>query len=468
MAIKSYFNRVILLVILVLPPLVFAQPGPIKMLRYDDDFKYLKANSVTKKGIDKLKFIPFSKTADVTISFGGELREWFEYRKNPNFGDLPPGQVEDPNGVLQHRLMLHTNVEFGNRLRVFAQLNSTFESGNPNPVIPEILVDGLGLHQLFVDIQTGKTEGPTKDVFRLGRQEYSFGNELLVSSREGPNNRLAFDGITFIREKSRYNLNVFAATPVIINPRVFDNTHTEEALWGAYTNFKKHKKNKLDLYYLGFYSERRQFNYVPGVQRRHTFGARLWNHGKSFFYDVETMYQTGKFNEFTINAANFTGEIRYVFQETFWKPMIGLGASYITGDRDSNDVQLNTYDPLYPKPVYGLATPLGPSNIAHIKPTFGIQPLDKLYFNFNWYLLSRTSTQDGTYTPSMVQVRPIPPLSSDKYRVGSQYTLDAFYFINKNLSFTTFLSYVRPGAYIQETGTGKNVFFWASMLQFKF
>ncbi len=466
---QSHLKLLLLsLVVLGIPIASNAQFGPIHQLRYNDDFSYLNQDTIVKKGTEKFKYIPLSKSGQATISFGGEIREWFELRHNSNFGDLPPGHVQDPNGVLQHRLMLHMDVHISKRLRVFTQLNNTLEFGNPNPQIPEIIEDGLGLHQAFVDLNIGQVGNENKNRIRLGRQEYDFGNGLVVSAREGPNNRLPFDGITYLQQGANYDLQVLAATPVIIHPHVFDNTHTQEAIWGAYSSFKKNKKNHLDLYYLGLYSERRAYNYQSGNQTRHTFGGRLWQHGQSLFYEAEMMYQTGKFNALNINAFNFTGEIRHVFTTLPWKPMVGLGASYVSGDYDNNDTQLNTYDPLYPKPVYGLAIPQGPSNIAHLRPTFGLQPIEKLFINFRWYWLSRTSTKDGTYTPGMTQVRPMPGATSDSYPIGTQYGLDIFFIANNNLSFLTFMSYVEAGKYIQATGAGKNVFFLATTIQYKF
>jgi hypothetical protein len=456
-------HRLLTLVILLSAVYSWAQPSPIKMERYNDDFSFLQNDTVVKKGLEKLKYISTGSSKDSYISFGGEVRGWYELRKNPNFGDLPPGQVEVKNGTYQHRLMLHADWNINKKLRFFTQINNTLEFGNPNPPIPEIIVDGLGVHQAFLEIQFSKNFA-----LRAGRQEYSFGNELLISSREGPNNRQPFDGLTLLANGDNHNTEFFVATPVIINPELFDNTHINEWMWGAYTELKPKKEHRLDVYYLGFYSERRAFNFIPGNQHRHSFGTRLWKHTGNWFYDADFVYQTGNFNAQLINAWNATGEVRYVFQNAKWKPMVGLGASYVSGDYNANDNQLNTYDPMYPKPVYGLAMPQGPSNISHIRPVFGLAPLPQLFINFNWYWLTRASNQDGTYTPSMIQVRPFPEMNSDKYIVGTQYSLDIFYTINKNLMFITFLSYVDPGAYIKETGSGLPTFFWASMLQFKF
>lgn len=445
-----------------------AQTRPIQDLRYNDDFSYLLADSVEKKGTDHLKYMSIGNNGKSNLSLGGEIRQWYEYRENSNFGDLPPGTITDYNGSLQHRLMLHADFKINSRIRVFGQLNNTLEFGNPNSPVPEIIVDGLGVHQLFVDLNVGTKGNEKEQIIRVGRQEFDFGNGLLISSREGPNNRQAFDGISFISKKEKFDLHTLFATPVIINPKVFDNSHINEYVWAAYANLRKSKALKLDLYYFGFYTERRQFNYVSGKQHRHTVGGRLWQRGKRLWVDTDLMYQTGKFNDLTINAVNATAEVHYFFPDIFLKPMIGIGGSYVSGDYDPNDDQLNTFDPMYPKPVYGLAMAQGPSNIAHIKPTFGLQPLDRLYINFSWYYLARTSNKDGSYAPSMVQVRPSSETQSDKYGVGVQYGLDIFYIINQHFTLMSFNSYVTPGNYVKETGTGKPITFSAVALQYKF
>ena len=447
---------------------IHAQPGPIKNLRYDDDFSFLKNDTLEKKGLENLKYLNMFKDSNSYWSFGGEIREWYEIRVNPNFGDTPPGFIPDYDGSLQHRLMLHADFQFNKRIRGFVQVNNTLEFGNPNPPVPEIIVDGLGIHQLFGEVEIGSLQDQKRQRIRIGRQEYSFGNELIISSREGPNNRLSFDGVSYIENNSKSDIHTFIATPVIIYPEVFDNQHVNEVVWGSYLSLNKKSSHKIDAYYLGLYSQRRKYNYAAGNQHRHTFGSRVWNHQSKVYYNAELMYQTGEFNKQLINAVNLNAEARYVFRKMKWKPMLGLGVSYITGDFSKSDNQLNTFDSFYPKPVYGLATPQGPSNIAHIRPIVGIEPSERLFVNFSWYYLSRTSNQDGTYTPGMDQVRPMGEAKSDKYAVGTQYSLDAFYFINRNLTFITFISYVKPGAYVRETGRGLETFFWASTIQFKF
>ena len=83
---KNSFTFIILIINL---NLAFGQSSqnPISILRSNDNFNYLKSYTLNK-GINKLKHIEIWKNAN--ISFGGELREQYQYFDNLNFGDVPP------------------------------------------------------------------------------------------------------------------------------------------------------------------------------------------------------------------------------------------------------------------------------------------------------------------------------------------------------------------------------------------
>ena len=102
---------------------VFAK-SQINLVRYNDNFSNLNYDTIYKKGFDKLKYIHLFKEAN--ISFGGEVREQYQYYNNPNFGDMPPGFPKNYTSQLLQRVMLHTNIELGRKMRVFVQLGSTF------------------------------------------------------------------------------------------------------------------------------------------------------------------------------------------------------------------------------------------------------------------------------------------------------------------------------------------------------
>src|SRR5579859_2565526 len=51
-------------------------------LRYDEDYSYLKNPEVRTNLYDKLKYIPLNKRGDWYLTFGGELRDRYEYFNN--------------------------------------------------------------------------------------------------------------------------------------------------------------------------------------------------------------------------------------------------------------------------------------------------------------------------------------------------------------------------------------------------
>ena len=167
-----------------------AQPGPIKMFRYSDDFSYLlKNDTIEKTWNEHLKYIPLNHTGSINLSIGGEVREQYQYFQNENFGDLPPNTEQDNNGHLWHRVMLHTDLRLGNQVRIFTQLNSTFAFGKQN-LVPQIDENQLSLHQAFIRLQSKKVSGLFS---QIGRQEFGQGSEFVIAMREGPNTRLTFD-----------------------------------------------------------------------------------------------------------------------------------------------------------------------------------------------------------------------------------------------------------------------------------
>lgn len=128
--------------------------GQIQYLRYNDNFSFLNSDSITKRGLNKLKYIPIS--AKLKVSFGREVREQLQRYENINFGDLPPNYKTSSPWQLWHRIMAHANVDVGQETRVFVQLNSTYRFFNANPLTAEIEQNELSLHQAFIDYHFNK------------------------------------------------------------------------------------------------------------------------------------------------------------------------------------------------------------------------------------------------------------------------------------------------------------------------
>jgi len=383
----------------------------ISLLRYDDDFSHLK-NERFKKGFNQLKYISFGDKD--YISFGGELREQFQVYNNINFGDVPPSYTDISPNQLWHRLMVHANIELGNHFRFFIQLNSTLRFLNDNPVVPEIDENQLSLHQAFAEIKLN----PWK--FILGRQELLYGNNRLITVREGPNTRQTFDGLVIKRSLKNGSIDFFAVSKVISKQYVFDDEHFNEGLIGIYgTQYFSNRKIGLDYFVVNFQSRLRKYNYQKGFENRQTYGVRLFSNLNKINFEVEGAYQSGKFDNLTISAYNILADVNILVLPGK-KGIIGFAANAASGDKNSKDNQLNTYNLLYAKPAYGLAVPIGATNMISLYPYVKINPVQKLNILAQVFFLARNSNQDGTYSPGMVENRPRPNLlfSTDKKTLG--------------------------------------------------
>ncbi|TDE48580.1 alginate export family protein [Flavobacterium sp. GT3P67] len=433
----------------------------ISLVRYDDNFTLLK-NDTLKKGFEKLKYIPLGENK--FISFGGELREQFQIYNNTNFGDVPPTYQDRSPNQLWQRLMVHSNIELGNHFRFFIQLNSTLRLLNDNPIVPEIDENQLGLHQAFAELKL------TNWNFRLGYQEMYYGNHRLITVREGPNTRQAFDGLVVKHKFKNGTIDFFAVSKIISKQNVFDDSSMHDGLYGIYgTNYFTNHKIGLDYYLVDFQSKARKYNYQSGFEDRQTMGLRLFSNLKTINFEFEGGYQTGKFNDLRIDAYSVLVDVNAtVFPSK--KGIVGFAATLSSGDKNKGDNKLNTYNLLYAKPAYGLAVPIGASNIISLYPYIKINPTQKLNMLAQVFFMARNSNQDGTYSPGMIQNRPKPNafFSSDKKTLGQFYVLETNYQQTKNLSFSFDASYFDGGSYPKATGNGKDVTYVSFKSTFKF
>ena len=452
-------NR-LLFVSLILVQLSANAQNNIHLLRYDDNFSALKKDTL-KKGFDQLKYIPLGNNN--YISFGSEWREQFQLYNNLNFGDVPPTYKNTDVNQLWHRLMLHADIELGNHFRFFVQLNNTARFFNSNPLTPEIEENQLSLHQAFAELKLKNWN------FRLGHQELYYGNHRLITVREGPNTRLAFDGLVVKHTFKHGSLDFFAVSKVISKPYVFDDESMHDGLLVIYgTQYFSNRKIGLDYFLVNFQSKDRKYNYQSGFENRETCGIRLFSNFKAINFEFEGAYQTGTFNGLTIDAYSLFADVNVTVLPAK-KAIVGLSANIASGDTNPNDNQLNTYNSLYAKPAYGLAVPIGATNMVSFAPYVKINPIQKLNVLLQTFFLARNSNQDGTYSPAMTQNRPNPNILfvSNEKTLGQLYLLETNYQQNQHLSFAIDTSYFTAGSYAKTTGNGKDILYLSFKSTFK-
>jgi len=439
---------------------VVASGQSIRLMRYDEDYSNLKDSG--RNFYNTLKFLPLSANKKVYATFGGEIREEFGGKVNE---DWLEGQGF--NASFLQRYSLYADLNVGEKLRFFAQLNSALENGSkygPSPVDE----DQLAVQNLFAEYRILSDSVNRLDV-RVGRQEINYGSGRLISVREGTTVRQYFTGLKLIYASPRFSLDAFLLEVDAVNFGVFDNIPSSQAnLWGAYSNLNIEKSGNFDFYYLGIRRDHATFEEGTEKEIRHTLATRYWKNGGKLIYNLEAAYQSGKFGVGNISAWTMAIELGYTFEKIKFKPSINLRNDYISGDKHAGDGKLQTFNPLYPKGGYFGFNPLiGPSNLIDLHPYLMLTLTNKLTAQADIVCNWRYSLNDGIYRPSG-NFNTAGSLSNHRF-IGTTYLLSADYKYNNNLSFSVGGQYFKVGDFIKDiVPLWDNSKFFNTQISYKF
>lgn len=434
---------------------------PFRLLRFDEDYSFLK-DDTSGDWYRKMKFTPLSKNGKTYISYGGEVRFQYFYTKNESWGDA----AEDKDGYTLTRFLAHADLHTGKHFRTFVQLQSSL-SGSRIDASP-VDDNPLELHQAFIDLKI-KPSSSASLTLRLGRQEFSYGSQRLISVRERPNNRQSFDAVRSLFVSGNYKVDFFYGHYVAAKKKIFDDAFNKNTkLWGAYIVRNKLPVLKnIDLYYLGLWKRYAAFDDGPGKELRHSIGSRIWNNTGDWKYDIEGLYQFGKFAGKTIKAWTASVNTSYTFSKARLKPEIGLKAELISGDKNYNDDKLQTFNPLFPRGAYfGLAALIGPANLMDVHPSLSLSVTKRLELEFDYDIFWRYSRNDGLYGVNGSLIYSGKNIAS-KY-IGDQPAVNLTYTPNNFLSFTTEFTWFDAGSYLKAAGAGKDILFTGITTQLKF
>lgn len=432
-----------------------------KPLRYDDDFSYLKSDSV-RSFYNKIKFVSISSDNASYLSFGGEVRYQFFSVTGENWGDA---QKPDDDYLLS-RFLGHLDLRYEKDLRIFIQLQSSLSSSrvDPSPVDR----NPLDIHQAFLDLMLFE-QGDHRLLLRLGRQEQRYGSQRLISVRERPNNRQAFDGLKIISKQGHFNIVAFYTQPVANRPASFDDGLNKNAkLWGTYIVMEQVPiVGNVDLYYLGLWKATSVYESLSAKELRHTLGLRIWKENSKLQYDFEVAYQFGQIGRESIAAWTVSSNTSYTFSNVRHKPKIGLKTEAVSGDKLPEDGRLQTFNPLYPRGAYfGLAALIGPANLFDIHPSLQFELTKKASLIIDYDLFWRLSTADGLYAPNL-QLIYKGRGTSGRY-TGSQLAANIDYQINPFIFISIEATWASARGFLREVSPGKDIFFTGITAQFKF
>lgn len=433
------------------PAQVDSRPA-FKTHRFDEDWRALCDPARRTEFLDGVKCIPLGN--GTTLTLGGELRERFEAFRNPGFG------LEQPRDrVFLHRALVHADLRIQDTARLFLQVGSLTQSGRKGGPAPTD-VNRFDLMQGFLDIAL--PVGDSRLTLRGGRQEMSFGSSRLVSVRDSPNMRRTFDGGRVFLTSGGYRVDALYVRPVAISPKVLDDkTNKTEQLWGVYGTGPVVGPLKADLYYLGFERDRGRFAVGAAREQRHTLGMRLFGKSGAFDWDVEGVFQFGRFGGGDIRAWTIASNVGVTFEALPLKPRLGLKADIASGDRNGSDGRLGTFNALYPRlPYFSDANLVSPANIMDVHPSLQLELTPTLSAELSWNPLWRQTTADAIYGPPLV---PVAGTAGQRGRfIGHQAIVGLEWQATPNITLASQYVHFQPGSALQRIGGRRTDFVFVS------
>jgi len=439
-------------------------PPPFKLLRYDENYSYLRDPARRSDYLDAIKFIPLTTNGDWYLTLGGEIRERYEYFHNGSWGRGP----QDDNGYLLQRYMVHADAHFGDYFRVFTKFKSSLEEGRNGGSRPTDR-DDFDLSQAFLDVRLPLSEAGSLTL-RAGRQELAYGSYRLVSSREGPNVHLNFDGVKAILQIAGWRVDAFVAKPDRTKTGIFDDDpDPNQKFWGLYavTPVSWLPGGNIDLYYLGLDRRNAHFDQGTAHEQRHSVGTRIWGRKLGWDYNLEFVYQFGTFGSGDIRAWTAASDVGYTFEKAPLKPRLALKANVTSGDDNPNNSDLQTFNPHFPRGSYfGEPALIGPANHIDVHPQLELALSRNLTVNLNWDCFWRESTHDGIYGPA-VNVIQSGRTSNARY-VGNQAEAMLEWRLGRHITFTADYAHFFAGDFLKQTTPGKDVDYFCAWVTFRF
>lgn len=337
--------------------------------------------------------------------------------------------------------------------------------------------------QLGVHAENGKAGGPGRtdrsalDVqqaywrwqrggfhLQLGRQEAGYGSSRLLSVRDGPNIRLAFDGARVGWKGRSGTLELMALRPLENRPGALDDRGEHGAhLWGAYaTTARGRGAGQWDLYLLDYRRDGARFAAGSGTERRQTLGARWFGQAGALDWNSELVAQGGELRTtagtLAIHAWTLATDTGWRWTDLPLQPRLGLKADIASGDGNLHDGRLGTFNALFPKSAYfSEASLLAPANLMDVQPTLTLRLHDALTTELGVQMAWKHRLADAVYTTPAPLVA-LPGSDGGARRIGNQYKSETRWQASEHWQWQLQLAWVDAGPALKQAG-GRDTLF---------
>jgi hypothetical protein len=432
------------------------------LVRYEEDWSLLADARCATDWLDRLKYIGLGQAR--SLGLGGDARIRYEYFDNPGFGS----GVQDDDGYLLQRYLLHADLRLTDELRFFGQLESSWEDGRRGGPRPTDR-NRLDFNQFFAQVTLLQQDRGLL-LLRMGRQEVELGSAQFTSVRDGLNDRLSFDGVRVLGEIRGWRLHAMATRVVPTVPGTFDDSSGSDQTMSGFFVARSH--TLLPGGNAVVYANRRtrpttSYADGSGEEERITTGTRWWGRGRSWDYNLEAGIQRGSIGDEDIRVWYVNTDNGWTLGDAPGRPRFGVRFSIGSGDQQLGDGVIGTFSPLFASTAYsGLSGLLGPSNSINLAPSVAVRLSDTLLLTAGTSIFWRQSLSDGIYNINSEVLR--LPGSSDARHVGSQPTVQLNWTPTRHVTTVVTLSYFRAGEFLRETPPGEDVTYFTAWWAYRF
>jgi hypothetical protein len=352
---------------------------------------------------------------------GGQVRGRFEAKSGFAVSGVP-GAVDfsdrtPDNSYWLSRERFHVGWKPVSWLNLFGEARDSHTWEDRRTPEPE--EDVLDLHQAYIGLGDPKAFPLT---LKVGRQELSYGDERLVGAFDWNNIGRVFDAAKLRFEKDQLWVDAFVGRVVIPRDDTFNTVNDYDWFSGVYASCRGVvPASEAQLYFLSrnvgaesgaaFSASPPTLVAPAGPRDIYTLGLRLKSlpgqlHG--WDYGLEVAGQLGNFFDPTLGerldqeafAAHVSGG--YTFEQTAWKPRLGLEYNYSTGDSAPTDDRHQTFDNLFPTnhKFYGYMDFFSWQNIHNVRLAGSLKPCKGLTITLDAHAFWLADTSDYFYSVS--------------------------------------------------------------------
>ena len=322
----------------------------------------------------------------------------------------------------------------------------------------EVMIESIGLNKIAL---------------QAGRQEFAYGAERLIGGFNWSNVAQTFDGgkASFHVALWHTQLDIFAGdktafrTPQQPGANEFYDGASKDRVYGYYSMSKAFHETLIDNYFIHRQTWK-NISFGPngtGEVDDYTFGGRLKKKfSNGIDYEIEAAGQWGNFNDKLVRAMMAVGIIGYTFDYWKWQPRFGFEFDYGSGDSDSTDKRMKTFDNLYPTnhPHYGYMDLMSLQNINDYRYSFSMKPMKKLKLQADFHALFLDTPKDSLYSAARTVTRTVAAGSTDvSDHLGNELDLTGDYKLNNYVGFQAGYCRLFPGGYLKNTGANNDVDF---------